>query len=57
MTWTNEWLGENEHNIQNKEFLFLIQKKKVHKSLIDFNIQKVNLRETVWVDQQKLPFS
>lgn len=48
MSWTNEWLnGGNGHNIQNKEFLFLIQKDGVTKPLAEFKIEKVNLREIV----------
>lgn len=55
MTWTNEWLnGGNGHTIQNKEFLFLIQKGGAIKPMADFKIEKVNLRETVGEGQQIL---
>ena len=55
MTWTNEWLsGGNGHDIENKEFLFLIQKDKASKMLNNFKIEKVSLREPAMTNQQKL---
>ena len=56
MTWTNEWLnGGKGHNLQNKEFLFLIQKDGATKSVGEIKIEKINLRETIDDNQQKLP--
>lgn len=56
MTWTNEWLnGGNGHNLQNKEFLFLIQKAGNSKLVGEIKIEKINLRETIDDNQQKLP--
>lgn len=55
MTWTNEWLnGGNGHDLKNKEFLFLIQKDKTAKLATNFEVKKVNLRESVATNQQKL---
>lgn len=56
MTWTNEWLnGGSEHNLQNKEFLFLMQKGGATKSVGEIKIEKINLRETIDDNQQRLP--
>lgn len=56
MTWTNEWLnGGNGHTLQNKEFLFLIQKGGATKMVGEIKIEKINLRETINENQQKLP--
>ena len=55
MSWTNKWLdGGNGHNIQNKEFLFLIQKDKSAKPVSDFKIEKVSLREPLPTGQKEL---
>ena len=44
MAWTNEWLnGGNGHNIQNKEFLFLIQKDPLAMPAYEFKTEKVNI--------------
>ena len=54
MAWTNEWLSSGHEDIENKEFLFLIQKDKSAKPVTDFKIEKVNLREPVPIGQKKL---
>jgi adenine-specific DNA-methyltransferase len=55
MTWTNEWLKEND--TKNKEYLFLIQKNET-KSLVvdDIKIERINLRHPVGVCQRKFSF-
>lgn len=56
MTWTNEWLnGGNGHNIQNKEYLFLIQKRGAPKLLRDkFKVEKLRVGDPALVGQQSL---
>lgn len=56
MTWTNEWLdGGNGHNIQNKEFLFLIQKDRATLPLAtNFQIEKISLKNSAGIGQQEL---
>lgn len=58
MTWTNEWLdGGNGHDIQNKEFLFLIQKEGKHHELdIDYRVEKLNIHNPLTVGQQEFAF-
>ncbi len=57
MAWTNKWLnGGSSQDIGNKEFLFLMQKKKSLSFNIgaSFTVEKISLREPATVNQQKL---
>ena len=54
MTWTNEWLnGGNGKDVQNKEFLFLLEKKKssIQKN---FQIKRVSIGEPALTNQKTL---
>lgn len=56
MTWTNEWLKAGDgHDIQNKEFLFLIQKEGPPKRLREtYKIEKINLRDHTTAAQHQI---
>lgn len=57
MTWTNEWInGSNGKDIRNKEFLFLIRKTESRKAISAFQIEKINIRRLVSLNQAKLNF-
>lgn len=55
MSWTNEWLnGGNGDDIQNKEFLFLIQKDGITQKLGDNKVRRIEMQELMDTGQQKL---
>lgn len=54
MAWTNQWLNGGNEDMENKEFLFLIQKDPINRPLFDFKVEKINLRKPVGVNQQTL---
>lgn len=56
MTWTNEWInGGNGHDVQNKEFLFLIQKKRSFNQLKNtYKIEKIDIRNGMTAGQLSL---
>ena len=57
MTWTNEWLNNQDaKNIENKEYLFLIQKTKKGEFLTETIIEQVSVKDRVAPNQQKLVF-
>ncbi len=56
MTWTNEWSNNgNGQNIQNKEFLFLIQKEGKYQQLSEsYQIEKLHIHDPLTSGQQAL---
>ena len=57
MTWTNEWLNkQNGKDIENKEYLFLIQKTKRGEFLPQVRIEQISVKDGAALNQQKLVF-
>lgn len=54
MRWTNEWLnGGNGYDIQNKEFLFLIQKQGIHQQTDEFKVEKLSIHDLITTKGQQ----
>lgn len=54
MSWTNQWLTSGSKDIENREYLFLIQKSTAARPITaDFAVKKVSLRKPIAVDQRQ----
>lgn len=58
MVWTNNWISNiRGQDIKNKEYLFLIEKKKQNKMVPGFKFEKIDIRDTATINQKKLSFN
>lgn len=58
MVWTNDWINNmRNQDIKNKEYLFLIERRKRNKIALGCQFKKINIKDVATINQKKLSFS